>query len=173
LRLARFGRKHKPTYRIVAADSRSPRDGRHIEQVGSYDPIPRKDKNGDPFKEIRLKAERVKYWLSVGAQPSDRVKKILAMADLIPEAPQRQLSIRHVPKAGREEHLEKLKAEGNSPGGARAFSTSARSESSLPGEEGAVGFGGSLLVGGALPALPLLWAPAGPRVMGLPWRGIR
>lgn len=56
LRLARFGRKHAPTYRIVAADARCPRDGKHIEQVGSYDPKPRKDGT----KEIRLKADRIK-----------------------------------------------------------------------------------------------------------------
>ena len=56
LRLARFGRKHAPTYRIVAADARCPRDGKHIEQVGSYDPTPRKDGT----KEIRLKADRIK-----------------------------------------------------------------------------------------------------------------
>mmetsp|Transcript_28722 Transcript_28722/g.64184 ORF Transcript_28722/g.64184 Transcript_28722/m.64184 type:complete len:143 (+) Transcript_28722:69-497(+) len=98
LRLARFGRTHTPTYRIVAADVRCKRDGRHIEQVGSYDPIPRKDGT----KEVRLNSERIKYWLSVGAQPSDRVNKLLGMAGLVPVAPQQPRTLRSIPKSQRE-----------------------------------------------------------------------
>jgi len=59
-----------PFYRIFAADSRSPRDGRHLEQLGHYDPIPGKDGN----KHVGLNIERIKYWLSVGAQPSGGVE---------------------------------------------------------------------------------------------------
>lgn len=70
LRLARFGAKKKPFYRVVAADSRGKRDGRFIEVLGTYDP--RKDP-----PEVRLNAERVKYWLSVGAQPTDMVKRLI------------------------------------------------------------------------------------------------
>ena len=101
LRLSRFGRKHRPTYRIVAADARSPRDGRHIEKVGSYDPHPRPDGT----KEIRLKMDRVKYWLSVGAQPTRRVEKLLGLAAVIPEAPYRRTTVRHVPKAMRKQEF--------------------------------------------------------------------
>lgn len=73
LRLRRMGAKKRPSYRIVAADSRSPRDGRFIEIVGTYDPIT------DPAT-ITLKADRIQHWLSVGAQPSDTVRDIIKRA---------------------------------------------------------------------------------------------
>lgn len=69
LRLMRFGQKNRPFYRIVVADARSPRDGRHIERIGTYDPLPGKD----GIKEIRIKSDRVKYWMQCGAQPTSRV----------------------------------------------------------------------------------------------------
>jgi small subunit ribosomal protein S16 len=70
LRLARFGAKKKPFYRIVATDSRGKRDGRFIELLGTYDP------KVDP-PAVTLQAERIQYWLSVGAEPSDTVGRIL------------------------------------------------------------------------------------------------
>lgn len=70
LRLRRMGAKKRPSYRIVAADSRSPRDGRFIEIVGTYDPLT------DPAT-ITLKADRIKHWLSVGAQPTETVRDII------------------------------------------------------------------------------------------------
>ena len=69
IRLQRFGAKKKPYYRIVAADSRAKRDGRFLEQVGTYDPMQ------NPHK-IAFNAERMGYWVSVGAQPSDTVKSL-------------------------------------------------------------------------------------------------
>ena len=69
LRLKRMGKKQQPIYRIVAADSRSPRDGRFIETVGTYNPI----KNPE---EITVKEERVMYWLSMGAEPTDTVRSL-------------------------------------------------------------------------------------------------
>lgn len=83
MRLARFGRKNLPFYRIFAADSRAPRDGRHIEIVGHYNPIPGADKN----KHIGLNIERIKYWFSVGAQPSRTVGRLLGQAGVIPKPP--------------------------------------------------------------------------------------
>ena len=71
LRLKRMGKKAYPVYKIVAADSRSPRDGRFIEAVGHYNP------NEEP-NVITLKDERVSYWLNVGAQPTDTVRSILS-----------------------------------------------------------------------------------------------
>ena len=71
LRLKRMGRKHRPFYRLNAMDKRSPRDGRVIEELGWYDPVAPED------KQISLKAERIEYWLSVGAQPSDTVRSLL------------------------------------------------------------------------------------------------
>lgn len=82
LRLRRMGAKKRPSYRIVAADSRSPRDGRFIEIVGTYDPIT------DPAT-INLKTERIKHWLSVGAQPTDTVRNIIQREGVlaVPAAP--------------------------------------------------------------------------------------
>lgn len=85
IRFARFGRKDMPFYRIFVADSRAPRDGKHIEVVGHYDPIPGKDGN----KHVGLAIDRIKYWLSVGAQPSDTVARLLGQAGVIPRPPPR------------------------------------------------------------------------------------
>ena len=70
IRLARHGAKKKPFYRIVVADSESPRDGRYLENVGTYDPL------YDPVK-ITLKSERVQYWMDQGAKPTDTVRSLL------------------------------------------------------------------------------------------------
>lgn len=76
IRLSRGGSKKRPYYKIVVADSRSPRDGRFIERIGSYNPLLAKD---NPER-VKLDAERAKHWLSVGAQPSDRVARFLDAA---------------------------------------------------------------------------------------------
>ena len=73
IRLARHGRKKRPFYRVVAADSRMPRDGRYIERLGHYDPM------AEPA-EINLDLERVDYWLGVGASPSDTVAGLIDKA---------------------------------------------------------------------------------------------
>ena len=79
IRLRRVGRKNAPFYRILVADSQSPRDGRYIEQIGTFNPmLPKTDET-----RVKLDAERAKYWLSVGAQPSDRVSRILDSAGLM------------------------------------------------------------------------------------------
>jgi len=67
--MKRLGRKHRSYFRIVAIDGRQPRDGRIIEELGAYDPMV---KNTD--ERVHLKPERIKYWLSVGAKPSERVE---------------------------------------------------------------------------------------------------
>jgi len=72
LRLKRFGRRHRSFFRLNAMDCRSPRNGRVIEELGWYDPNAK-----DPDKQLSLKRERIEYWLSVGAQPSDTVRDIL------------------------------------------------------------------------------------------------
>ena len=79
IRLSRGGAKKRPFYRIVVADSRSPRDGRFIEKIGSYDPMVAKD---HPDR-IRLDKDRAQHWLSVGAKPSDRVSRFLADVELM------------------------------------------------------------------------------------------
>jgi small subunit ribosomal protein S16 len=72
LRLKRMGRRNRPFYRLHACDSRSPLDGRVIEQLGYYDPI-----NKDPAKQFVADLDRCKYWLGVGAQPSETVSSLL------------------------------------------------------------------------------------------------
>ncbi len=78
IRLARGGAKKKPFYSIVVADSRSPRDGKFIEKIGTYNPVLASD---DP-KRVLLKTERVQEWLGKGAQPTDRVLRFLDQAGL-------------------------------------------------------------------------------------------
>jgi len=83
IRLARGGSKKRPYYRIVIADIRMPRDGRFIEHVGSWNPmLPKEDE-----KRVVLNEERIKYWMSVGAKPSDRVLRFLDAADLMKREP--------------------------------------------------------------------------------------
>ena len=79
IRLARGGTKKRPFYRIVAADSRMPRDGRFIEKLGTYNPLLAKD-NED---RIRMDVDRVKHWLDQGAQPTDRVSRFLEAAGVL------------------------------------------------------------------------------------------
>jgi small subunit ribosomal protein S16 len=72
LRLKRFGRRHRPFYRLTVMDQRQTRDGRAIEELGYYDPLARTAE-----KQVSLKRERIEYWLSVGAKPSDTVRDLL------------------------------------------------------------------------------------------------
>lgn len=76
LRLKRGGSKQRPYYKIVASDSRSPRDGRFIEEVGTYNPIPEK-------YEVTIDEEKALYWLSKGAEPTDTVKNLLSKKGII------------------------------------------------------------------------------------------
>lgn len=79
IRLKRFGRRHRPFYRINAMDSRLARDSSPIEELGFYDPVEK-----DPAKAIQLNRERVQYWLSVGAQTSDTVRSLLKKSGMDP-----------------------------------------------------------------------------------------
>ncbi len=79
LRLARAGTKKRPFYHIVVADARSPRDGRFIEKLGTFNPLLAKDNEG----RVVLDTERAKHWVSVGAQPTDRVLRFLDAAGLV------------------------------------------------------------------------------------------
>jgi len=81
IRLARAGAKKRPYYHIVVADSRSPRDGRFIEKVGAYNPM----LPSDHAERVRLNDERIKHWLSNGAQATDRVARFLGNAGLAPK----------------------------------------------------------------------------------------
>ena len=103
LRLSRGGSKKRPFFRIVAADIRSPRDGKYLERLGTYNPMRSKD---DPER-ITLNAERIKYWLSVGAKPTDRVTKFLATEGLAKKPSIPEQTKQDKP---RKKTLEKLKA---------------------------------------------------------------
>lgn len=78
LRLSRGGSKKRPYYKIVASNSRAPRDGKYLEQVGTYNPLLAKDS----AERVRLVEDRVRYWLGVGAQPTDRVARLLDKAGI-------------------------------------------------------------------------------------------
>ena len=83
IRLARGGAKKRPYYRIVVADARSPRDGKFLEKIGSYDPLQPKDS----AERVKLDLDRAKHWLSKGAQPTDRVLRFLDAAGVMKRAP--------------------------------------------------------------------------------------
>jgi small subunit ribosomal protein S16 len=78
IRLARAGAKKRPFYRIVASDVRSPRDGRFLEKLGTYDPLA---KTENASGRLDLKRDRVDYWLGVGAQPTDVVRRLIRRLD--------------------------------------------------------------------------------------------
>ena len=81
IRLSRGGSKKRPFYRIVATDSRMPRDGRFIEKLGTYNPLLPKDSQD----RINMNIERVKHWLNLGAQATDRVQRMLEASDILPK----------------------------------------------------------------------------------------
>ncbi|OBT77665.1 hypothetical protein VF21_03677 [Pseudogymnoascus sp. 05NY08] len=85
IRLARFGRSKAPVYNIVVAQARTARNSKPLEVLGTYDPIPKKPEDGEgrPFKDIRLDSARARYWLGVGAQPSDPAWRLLSMVGLM------------------------------------------------------------------------------------------
>ena len=90
IRLARGGSKKRPFYRIVAADSRMPRDGRFIEKLGTYNPLLPKDSE----ERVKMNMERIQYWLDKGAQPTDRIARMLEAAGV------REKAERNNPKKG-------------------------------------------------------------------------
>ena len=101
IRLARGGAKKRPFYHIVVADARSPRDGRFVEKVGTYNPMLPQDNQ----ERIRLHEDRIKHWLSVGAQPTDRVALFLGKAQIIEMPTTRIRPAQSTPKAKAQERL--------------------------------------------------------------------
>ena len=95
IRLSRGGAKKRPYYRVVVADSRKPRDGRYIERVGTYNPMVAKDHP----ERLKLDDERIKYWLGVGAKPSDRVARFLGDLGMIKKPPIPEQTKQHLPRA--------------------------------------------------------------------------
>jgi small subunit ribosomal protein S16 len=101
IRMSRHGAKKRPFYHIVVADSRSPRDGRFIEKIGTYNPmLPR-----EHAERIKLNKERIAYWLGVGARPSDRCAVIFAGAELMKARERPEQTKKPQPKAKAQERL--------------------------------------------------------------------
>jgi small subunit ribosomal protein S16 len=110
IRLARVGTKKRPQFRVVVADSRYPRDGRFIEKLGTYNPMLPKDAK----ERVNLDLERVKHWLSKGAQPTDRVLRFLDAAGIRKREP-RNNPERAIPRAERKKQAEAAAAGGGAP----------------------------------------------------------
>ena len=102
LRLSRGGTKKRPVYKVVVADSRFARDGRFIEKVGFFNPLLPKEKK----ERVGLEAERIKYWLGQGAQPTTRVARILGENDIIPMPANGNNPNKAVPKKDRKKEGE-------------------------------------------------------------------
>jgi small subunit ribosomal protein S16 len=105
IRMARAGTKKRPVYHIVVADSRSPRDGRFIERLGYFNPLLPKEKT----ERLKLDLEKVKTWMTKGAQPSDRVMRFLDAAGIL-KRPKRNNPERAVPRKERKANEEAAKA---------------------------------------------------------------
>ncbi len=113
IRLTRGGTKKRPFYSIVVADSRSPRDGRFIEKLGTYNPM--LDKGH--AERVVLKTERIQHWLKVGALPSERVQRFLFDASLGPKPEIRETPKKSAPKAKAQERAKAAAAAGEAAGG--------------------------------------------------------
>ncbi len=101
IRLARFGTKKRPFYRIVVADVQAPRDGRFIEKLGFFNPLLPKDH----AERMKLEGERIKYWMSVGALPTDRVARMLGDAGLMAKPERGNNPEQAKPKAKAQERI--------------------------------------------------------------------
>ena len=134
IRLARGGAKKRPYYQIVIADSRRARDGKFIERVGSYNPMLPKD---SPDR-VKFNEERIKHWLSVGAQPTDRVHRFLGAAGLTDDrpVPQNQTK-RAAPKAKTLERIAEREAKEKEAAEAAAAAAATPAEDEAPAEEAA------------------------------------
>ena len=127
IRLARGGAKKRPFYRIVVADSRSPRDGRFIEKLGTYNPLLGKD---DPNR-INMDEDRIKHWLGEGARPSDRVHRFLDAAGILKRTPKNN------PNKGKpgEKALERIEEKKEKAEAAKAAAEEAKAAAKAAEEE--------------------------------------
>ncbi len=136
IRLSRGGAKKRPFYRIVVADTRSPRDGRFIERVGTYNPMVAKDHP----ERVVLKEDRIKHWLANGALPTDRVARFLGAADIIEKPVYAEQTKQHLPRAKtleriREKEEAKKITQENVAGEAEAAAAASSPAEEAPAEE--------------------------------------
>ena len=132
MRLARGGSKKRPFYRIVIADERAPRDGNFIEKIGNFNPMVPKDHK----ERVVISKERAEHWLKVGAQPTDRVQRILAELGMMDAPKITEKTKKHLPKAKAQERTKAkeeaaLKAEED----AKAAAEAAKAEAEKPSAE--------------------------------------
>ena len=129
IRLSRGGAKKRPYYRIVVSDTRSPRDGKYLEQIGTYNPLLAKDSG----ERVKLNEDRARYWLGVGAQPSDRVARFLDAAGI------KERAARSNPKKAEPGEKAKERAEERAAKQAEAEEAkkAAEAEAAAPAEEAA------------------------------------
>ena len=106
IRLSRGGSKKRPFYRVVAADQRAPRDGRFIEKLGTYNPLLPQDHE----QRLVINEERVKYWLGVGAQPTERLEKLFSNLGLVKAQALREQPKKSAPKAKAQERMKDKEA---------------------------------------------------------------
>ncbi len=132
LRLSRHGAKKRPFYRIVVADSRAPRDGRFIEVLGTFNPLLAKDSE----ERVKLNEDRVKHWLGVGAQPTDRVHRFLDAAGIL-KREARNNPQKALPGKKRQEREEAQRQAAEDAKGAAAAEAAAPAEEASPAEEAA------------------------------------
>ncbi|OEJ69175.1 30S ribosomal protein S16 [Magnetovibrio blakemorei] len=132
IRLSRGGAKKRPYYRIVVADSRSPRDGRFIERVGTYNPMLAKDSD----QRVVLKEDRITHWVGLGAQPSDRVARFLGAAGLAEKPAIPQQTKKNKPKAKALERIAEKEAKAaEAIEAAEAAKAAAAEAAAAPAEE--------------------------------------
>ena len=127
IRLSRGGAKKRPYYRIVVSDTRSPRDGKYLEQIGTYNPMLPKDDEA----RVKLDEDRARHWLSVGAKPSDRVLRFLDAAGIM------EREARNNPKKGEPGEAAKERAEERAAKEAerKEAEEAAKAEADAPAEE--------------------------------------
>ena len=128
IRLARGGSKKRPFYRIVAADSRMPRDGRFIEKLGTYNPLLPKDSEN----RVKMDMDRIKHWLGHGAQPTDRIARMLEAAGVLPKTERNNPQKAELGTKAKE-RLEAKKAAAEAP----AEEAAAEAAAEAPAEEAA------------------------------------
>ena len=131
IRLSRGGAKKRPYYRIVVSDSRSPRDGKYLEQIGTYNPMLPKESG----ERVKLDEDRARHWLSVGAKPSDRVHRFLDAAGILERTARNNPKKGEPGEAAKERAEEKAAKEAEAAEAAKAAEEEAKSADEAPAEE--------------------------------------
>ena len=131
IRLSRGGAKKRPYYRIVVADSRAARDGKYLEQIGTYNPMLPKDSG----ERVKLNEDRARYWIGVGAKPTDRVHRFLDTAGVLERAPRNNPKKGEPGEAAKERAEEKAAKIAEAEEAAKAAEEEAKAAAAAPAEE--------------------------------------